>query len=227
MTMINKGQIAAVKAAQRDAGLDDGAYRDLLRREAGVSSCKDLEPDQVAAVIAAIRALEPHRKNGWQLRQIRTFRKYVDWCGMNPVQGRVFLHERTGKFHEDDPDLDQHDFEDAMAELEERLEQQLHDNEDRIPGLYDLQYWRRRRPRAGAATSRELWAINTAWKAYSHYLPEEKQTDNYLLGMSAQAIGRRVDRLQDLSATEAGKLIDCLKNKLKHEQSKLEQEVPF
>ena len=40
--MITNSQIIKIKTLQRRCGLDDDTYRDILRNQAGVNSCKEL-----------------------------------------------------------------------------------------------------------------------------------------------------------------------------------------
>jgi hypothetical protein len=114
--MLERKHIAAIKAAQKDAGLDDQAYRDLLQKEAGVSSCKDLRPEDVSHILKAIRNQAPNEK-GWKPRQIRKYQQYCKFAGMTNKEGRTFLCETTGIFHEGSPHLNQGHFDKAMAEI--------------------------------------------------------------------------------------------------------------
>lgn len=57
---MRNGQMAKIHIAKAQLGLDDEEYRSLLGRVAGVSSAKDLNPRQIAAVLAAFEKL------GWQ-----------------------------------------------------------------------------------------------------------------------------------------------------------------
>ena len=52
--------IAAIKIAQKDAGLPDAEYRELLQRIAGVSSSKELTPAQRVMVYVAIKKHTPN-----------------------------------------------------------------------------------------------------------------------------------------------------------------------
>ena len=51
--------IAAIKIAQKDAGLPDAEYRELLRRIAGVESSTLLTPEQRVKVYVAIKKRSP------------------------------------------------------------------------------------------------------------------------------------------------------------------------
>jgi phage gp16-like protein len=48
-------RIKLIHTAKRELGLDDDAYRDLLARETGQRSAKDLDLDQLGAVVEALR----------------------------------------------------------------------------------------------------------------------------------------------------------------------------
>lgn len=56
--MITNAKIRKIKTLQRVCGLNDDTYRDILRKLAGVSSCKDLRsPRQIEAVISHLSNL--------------------------------------------------------------------------------------------------------------------------------------------------------------------------
>lgn len=55
--MLARSQIITVKTYQRLAGLSDIDYRDLLRRHAGVHSCKQLSQDGFDRVMPALEAV--------------------------------------------------------------------------------------------------------------------------------------------------------------------------
>lgn len=52
---LRKSRIRLIHTAKRELGLDDDAYRDLLARETGQRSAKDLDLDQLGAVVEALR----------------------------------------------------------------------------------------------------------------------------------------------------------------------------
>jgi len=207
--------------AQRDAGLDDAAYRQVLADQAGVASCKDLAPDQVEAVIEAIKALGGERK-GWSLRQIQTFRRYARLAGLDtPRAWRVWLLETRHITSEESPYLGQSDFDQVLADLEQLIEN-IHDP-TWVP-LKNPTYWRDKLPVRGRLSSRERHLINSLWSDLAKYLPDGSRSESYLLGIAAQASRRRVGSLDDLKAMEALKVIEALKYKLNHEQAAA---VPF
>lgn len=61
-------QIRIIKMAQRDLGIDDDTYREMLRERFGVSSCTRLSIDQANGLIDELQgmgfALRP-KKQGW------------------------------------------------------------------------------------------------------------------------------------------------------------------
>jgi len=51
MVDISPGQVKKIKTMQRAVGLSDAAYREMLRGQAGVESCKDLKGPKIQIVI--------------------------------------------------------------------------------------------------------------------------------------------------------------------------------
>jgi hypothetical protein len=220
--MLDHQSIARVKMAQRDAGLDDAAYRQLLLDQAGVTSCKDLAPDQVEAVIEAIKAAAGERK-GWSMRQVQTFRRYARLAGLDtPKAWRVWLMEQRHITSEQSPYLGQSDFDQAMSDLEQLIEDNLSSSKLKNPT-----YWRDKLPAPGRISSRERHLIDSLWSELVGYLPEEHRAEAYLLGIAAQAARKHLDSLDKLKAMEALKVIEALKYKLNHEQASLAASVPF
>lgn len=224
--MITRKHIVAIKAAQRNAGLSDEAYRDLLNREFGVCSCKDLDERDVPGVIAIINK-SGARRDGWKPRQISKFRQYAKWCGMNPRQWRQWLFEHVGVTHEESPYLTNPRFDNAMATLEEELEFRTLNGETSLPERINIHYWRDRRPGFGKVNTREKHKILALWEELSRYLEEESRDLTYLRGIAAKATGRKVSMIDNLASTEALKLIEALKSKLEAEKEKIRSEVPF
>ncbi len=52
---LRKSRIRLIHTAKRELGLDKDAYRDLLARETGKRSAKDLDIDQLGKVVEALR----------------------------------------------------------------------------------------------------------------------------------------------------------------------------
>ncbi len=59
---ITAKQIRIIKMAQRDLGMDDHAYRDMLHGQFGVDSCKALSADQATEMIDDLK------RKGFELR---------------------------------------------------------------------------------------------------------------------------------------------------------------
>ncbi|WP_159602582.1 regulatory protein GemA, partial [Starkeya nomas] len=57
MTTVTKQQIGAIHALKTRAALDDDSYRDLLARETGRRSAKELTLDQAGRVIDRLKVL--------------------------------------------------------------------------------------------------------------------------------------------------------------------------
>jgi hypothetical protein len=222
--MLDKTSIARVKMAQRDSGLDDAAYRALLLDQAGVASCKDLAPDQVEAVIESIKAAAGGgERKGWSMRQIQTFRRYARLAGLDtPKAWRVWLMEQRHITSEQSPYLGQSDFDQAMADLERLIEDNLSSSKLKNPT-----YWRDKLPAPGRLSSRERHLIDSLWSELVGYLPEEHRSEAYLIGIAAQASRKHLDSLDKLKALDALKVIEALKHKLNHEQASLSASVPF
>lgn len=220
--MLDRQSIARVKMAQRDAALADAIYRQVLADQAGVTSCKDLAPDQVEAVIEAIKALGGERK-GWSMRQVQTFRRYARLAGLDtPKAWRVWLMEQRHITSEQSPYLGQSDFDQAMADLEQLIDDNLSSSKLKNPT-----YWRDKLPAPGRISSRERHLIDSLWAELAPYLPEEHRSDAYLLGIAAQASRKRLASLDTLKALDALKVIEALKYKISHEQASLAASVPF
>ena len=247
--MISRKQIASIKIAQKDAGIADEQYRQILFQVAGATSCKDLESNQVVDVMNAIkdaavlRTTEGggpanagkkagHRK-GWQPKQIRTWKKYVGYCKMSDLDAAQLLYKATGYSDVESSKLTQIHFDIAMAAIEVRLEE-LHHGEHGEHGesFFDKKkiqknYWRNKRPKRGKASSREIWEIKQKWTELEQLLSPEHRNDEYLLGICAHACRYAEHKpLQDMTSSDALKAIEALKMRVIQCERKLEA-APF
>ena len=180
----------------------------------------------MSGVLAAINATIGHRQ-GWQIKQINMFRKYAKYCKMDPVEYRKFLYNKLQATHEESPYLNNRHFEDIMYELECELEFRIGNGYVETPGRINLFYWRDRMPKVGKVNSRQKHHIIYLWEKLAEYLVEEKRSNDYLLGLAAKACQRHVDDLDALSGHEAFKLTEAIKYRLKSEEKKLKDEIPF
>lgn len=226
--MASVAQIRLIKRLQREVGLCDADYRDLLRREGGEESCKNLDNQGCDAVIKALKAARPH-KPGWRDRQIFVWRKYVKACGMSERESRAFLAGVAENImSEESPLLVQRHYDDAMAAIESELDFRVAEGTAEWPPKTDPQYWRNRHPSSGGENTREAHKIKELWDELTGYLPIEKQNEAYLLGICSQCCKRRIqDHDTEMREWEALAVIEALKDKLEHAKKKLESEVPF
>lgn len=226
--MIPRKDIQRIKIAQKDAGLDDTAYRQVLGREAGVNSCKDLEPYQVPGVLAAIKK-HAIQRDGWKARQIDKFRQYAKFAGMSLTEGRIFLSKVLNvAIQEEDPSLNQQHFDLVMAELETELELRISQGQaSPVPEYIKLTYWRNRKPRAGESNTRETHKVWEVWYELQKWLDEDHRNEAYLLGIASQCCRKRITDIGHMSARESWFVIEALKGRLHQEQERMAREVPF
>lgn len=224
--MIPRNEIARIKITQKDAGLDDKTYRDILASSAGVRSCTALESYQVPDVIKAIKATSEQRK-GWKGRQLSKFRQYAKFAKMNPKEYRIFLMETIHIPHEESPLLKQDHFDIVMAELEAELEVRITLGDVANPAKININYWRDRKPKTGQSNTRETHKIWEAWNNLTSYLRPEKRNLNYLFGIAQKCCHRHISDIAHISAQEAFFVIEALKAKRSQLKQKLDKEVPF
>lgn len=222
--MLSAKQIAAIHVAKNMHGVDESQYRLILREAAGVSSSKAPElGNREFGVI--MDALKSHRQ-GWQGGQIRKFRQYAGFAGISLQEARNVLYKATWIMSEESPELKQSQFEFAMASLEETLEARIKNGQAELPKGLSIDYWRGRLP-GKQLSSRQLWEINNLWQKIGEYLPEEKRSSAYLEAILSKACGIKVGNVEDLPGWVATKAVEALKLKLKQEQAKMAEEVPF
>ncbi len=230
--MISRKQIIAIKMAQKDAGIADEQYRQILFQVAWVTSCKDLESNQVVDVLNALREHgqartdtneNGRRKKGWQPKQIRTWKKYVGYCKMSDLDAAQLLYKATGYSDVESGKLTQIHFDIAMAAIEVRTT----DGGTSLPAGIDPHYWRNKRPKRGKANSREIWEIKQKWAELEQLLSPEHRNDEYLLGICAHACRyAEFKPLHDMTSSDALKAIEALKQRIIQCERKLEA-APF
>lgn len=223
--MLTKKQIAAIHVAMSRAGITKERYRAILREVAGVDSSTDPELTN-RDCDAILAALKPHRQ-GWQDGQLRTFRKYQDFCRITAQEARELLFRVTGWNHEESPSLTCEMFERVMAELETMLEGKIGSGAATLPDGVDLGYWRGKLPGA-KITSRQVYEIELLWSKLMPYLEEEKRRTGYLLAILASACRiKYLDDVRNLASFRANRAIEALKARLDQEQQKVKDEIPF
>ncbi len=217
--------------AQKDAGLADSEYRQILFQVAGITSCKDLDSSQVVDVMNAIReynadetsALPGKKKKGWQPKQIRKWRQYVKYCKITGLEAGTILHKIAGIADCESPQLKQVDFDVAMAAIEYRLT----DGDGPLPAGIDPHYWRTRKPNPGKVSTREIWEIREKWYELEQLLSPEARTDDYLLGFIRQTCHYDKNQpLEEMTSRDALKAVEALKKRIKQCERKLEA-APF
>jgi len=224
--MLTAPQIKMIHIAKTAAGISQERYREILRSVAGVESSTAAELNN-RDCDAILKALKPRRESGWQDGQLKMFRKYAGYCKMGLDEARQLLFRVTDQMNEESPGLDQHQFEMVMAELEVMLEVKVGNGTVSVPSGVDLGHWRSRLPGA-KINSRQVYEIELTWSALLPYLPEDKRTNTYLRSILASACRLKyLDDIQLLSAFRAITAIEALKLRLKQEQTKLAETVPF
>lgn len=216
--------IKLIHIAKSAACLDRPSYLQMLFKFGGAKSSTELDEEQRKELLREIKAAAEHRQ-GWQTRQLKKFDLYRKFAKLTETEARAVLHEVTGVMHESGPGLTQQQFEHVMAALETRLDEQISGGWAKLPSGIDLNYWRNRLP-GKMATSRQLFEIRETWNELAGYLQPEKQTDEYLQGIIAQACGRKPGKII-MTVFAARTAIDALKQKLEHEKKKLADAVPF
>jgi hypothetical protein len=232
--MISRKQIASIKMAQKDAGIADEQYRQILFQVAGVTSCKDLDSSQVVDVMNAMNAIREYnadetsalpgkKKKGWQPKQIRTWKKYVRYCKMSDLDAAQLLYKATGYSDVESGKLTQIHFDIAMAAIEVRTT----DGGTPLPAGIDPHYWRNKRPKRGKANSREIWEIKQKWTELEQLLSPEHRNDEYLLGICAHACRYAEHKpLEEMTSRDALKAVEALKKRIIQCERKLEA-APF
>jgi hypothetical protein len=95
------------------------------------------------------------------------------------------------------------------------------------PAKISLGYWRSRKPSRGKSNTREKHLIRELWEKLIGYLPENKRSESYLRGLAAKSCNRALSSLDDLSSIDSLKVIEALKNRLRNEETRLANEIPF
>lgn len=238
--MLDRKRIQSIQIARRDAGLDEAGYRALLRRVAGAESSRatQLGDAEYQDIMRELRGLaHPGERQpepgagGWTARQLQTWGRYQRLC-LGVLEARQLLRAATGANHEQDPSLDQGDFDQAMAEIEAELEYRVETGRAEAARGMDLRYWRNRRPAPGAVNSRELKMIGDLWAELEPYLGEGARNERYLLALVAKAArAEELAGLASLTGRQARLAIEALKSRLAQVKRKAEEpeleSVPF
>lgn len=114
-----------------------------------------------------------------------------------------------------DPNFTQPGFDRVMCSLETELATRIDTGRVAAPPtgkIKSLTYWRSKYTGPGRINARQKQALQKAWQRLAENLGEAA-TQSYLLGIIAKACGRRALPHQ-LSAAEAGMVIDAIKSRL-------------
>lgn len=152
---------------------------------------------------------------------VQIYRRYA---GMEDGVYRAHLHRLTGATSSRDAHLTGFHFEAFMVFLE--ISAHLAHTNGTAVGprprrIRDWYYWRHRQRRPGMATWPQLHLIETdLWPKLASLLPQFQRTPAYLLGIAHHATGHPVALLRDLTAAEAGWVIDALRDRLAYASRK-------
>jgi len=152
---------------------------------------------------------------GINTRQKALLHIYKSAAGLSDPEYRHILRGAAHVPSAADPAFSQGGFDRAMAALEGELA--LRVDTRRVPPpprsrIQRLDYWRSKVSSGGRSNIRQRHAIEESWSRLAEYLGQAAPQE-YLLGIIAKATGKRVLPHQ-LSATEAGRVIDALKSRL-------------
>jgi len=227
--MLDRKHIASLHIEKGKAGISDERYREILRDVAGVESSKDESLGEVEfrAIVKAIQG-ETAKLPGWKPGQLAKFRQYAQYCLLDDVAVRYQLYTVTGQMHEESEALDNEDFELAMAHMEEFMEGMIANRHIELPKSVDINYWRSRKP-DGKLTSRQRYELSDVWAKLKQYLPPERQTYAYFSGIAQSVLRLRnaPEDIGELSRRQGVKLIEMLKRRLKQEEDRIQEAVPF
>ncbi len=157
----------------------------------------------------------------WTKPQKALVHIYKAAAGLADPEYRSLLKAVTPRATAADPALTQYEFESFMASLEQALDWRVSEGLVSIPEggrIRDLRHWRRRWEaiRSGRANSRLIHRLYDAWYMLQPYLPPEKRTAAYLLGIVSAACRCRCrGPLTELKAWQAGLAIEALKDRLR------------
>jgi hypothetical protein len=151
---------------------------------------------------------------------------YAAAAALDRVTYENVLRDAGGYVSAADPAFTQAAFERAMASLEQHLAERLAAGQVppprsrwiRAPG-----YWRGRLPSAGAITTRQKHEVNRLTVELLPLLPERCRSLDYLVGIVTKATGSAVWP-RELSAAEAGALIDALSDRLAYARRRMRRQ---
>lgn len=144
---------------------------------------------------------------------------YAETASLSDPEYRLILDRESGCLSVADPKFSQRDFDLVMAALEAELFARVRKKSVPSPlgcskWVRDEYHWRRRLGPKGAITTRQAHKIEVLWAALQRSLPEEKRSIQYLSGMLRKATGKQQIGIDPLTAREADRLIDALRDSL-------------
>jgi hypothetical protein len=155
----------------------------------------------------------------WEHNQKGLVHIYAGAARLAEPDYRNILRSATGATSAASRQLSQHDFDEAIARLEAVLDYRVQEGIVPFPAnrkISDLHYWRDRLPRSGMVNSRLAFKIRAWWERLLPYLPESDRNDRYLIGIASHACASRVSSITDLRSSQAGLLIEALKDRYRH-----------
>jgi hypothetical protein len=144
---------------------------------------------------------------------------YKDAAGINDLVYRGILADNAGVKSCADRRMTQDGFDHVMAALEAVLFDRVARNEVKDPcginpWIRTSDHWRRKLPQGGRMNSRQLFKLRRAWDMLGEFLETGQHTDAYLTGIVEHSVGRKINDWPDLSAAEAGFVIDALNDRI-------------
>ena len=124
-------------------------------------------------------------------------------------------------------------FERVMAALETRLFSRVHLGEVDNPmgssrWIKDEFHWRRKNLDNGLINSRQCFKIEFLWNQLTPYLEPGQRSIEYLSGIIRQACGRADVGLTALTSSDAGNVIEALKDRIAYAiRDPIREDYPF
>jgi len=144
---------------------------------------------------------------------------YKDAAGISEQVYRCILFETAGVKSVADRNITQAGWERAMAALEAILFDRVARGDAADPRgvntwIRASDHWRKKLPQEGRMNSRQLFKLRRAWDILGEFLETGQHTDAYLAGIVEQSVGKKINDWSDLSAAEAGFVIDALEDRI-------------
>lgn len=155
----------------------------------------------------------------WTNHQKALLQLYRRSARLPDLPYRGLLHEVAGVRTSTHRGLTQYHYDQVMARIEGLLDCRIAEGlcpPPASPRIANLHYWRNRLPRVGAANTRQIHRLYDLWRTLRPILPDNQRTDGYLLAVASRACGSPIAALTSLTASQAGLLLEALKDRLAH-----------